>query len=47
MIRFNSSVRFDSTSANGSVPAIPEPTGLVVFGAGILIAGAAIRRRRM
>ena len=36
----------NTEGGNGFVPAVPEPSAVLVFGVGLLIAGAAIRRNR-
>ena len=36
----------NSEGGNGFVPAVPEPSAALVFGVGLLIAGAAICRKR-
>jgi len=43
----STSATFANTEgSNGFVPAVPEPSAALVFGVGLLIAGAAIRRNR-
>jgi PEP-CTERM motif len=41
------SVTFANTEGgSGFVPAVPEPSAVLVFGVGLLLAGTAIRRNR-
>ena len=43
----SSAVTFANTEgSHGFVPAVPEPSAALVFGVGLLIAGAATRRNR-